>query len=106
MYPFDKDYQHPELYQEGKCQQVEGGDPFVLLSTGEAASGVLGPVLDACNVRDWMTVVHRGISELRNSQQEHVQACAGLPWLRVWSVLQTCVVLHKTMAAGRTDSSL
>ena len=44
MYPSSKEsQQHP-----GLCwQQVEGGDPSPQLSTGEATSGVLGPVLDS-----------------------------------------------------------
>jgi len=59
--------QHPEPYQEEKCQQVEGGDPFVLLRAGENTSGVPGPVRGVCNVLDWMTVVYLGVSEPPNS---------------------------------------
>lgn len=68
MHPCAKeDQQRPVLYQEDKRQQVEGGDPIVLLSTGKATSGVLDPVLDVCNELDWMTIVYRGVSEPYNS---------------------------------------
>lgn len=36
--------QHPALHWEEHRQQVKGGDPSPLLSTGEATSGVLLPV--------------------------------------------------------------
>ena len=40
-----KGQQHPGLHQAECCQQVEAGELSSLLSTGEAAPAVLGPVL-------------------------------------------------------------
>jgi len=40
-----KGQQYSGLYWEKNCQEAVGSDPSDLLSTGEAASGILCPVL-------------------------------------------------------------
>lgn len=37
--------EHPGLCKKKICQKAEEGDPFPLGSSGEAISGVLGPVM-------------------------------------------------------------
>lgn len=37
--------QYPGLHKEEHCQCMQAGDPSSLCSTGEATTGVLGPVL-------------------------------------------------------------
>lgn len=45
--PYGKESQeHSCMYQEKSCQQINEGDPFLLLDADENIAGVLGPVLN------------------------------------------------------------
>lgn len=90
---------HHELYQEKKCQWVEGGDPFVLLSTGEATSGVQGPLLDIWNEPDWMTTGVNG--------QQLTWVCLGSCWAALCCMTSAAfrpeLCCTKPMSAGQTE---